>query len=235
MDIEKALGEQLEHQKLVLSRLFELIEHERKQMAGELLDDVAQILAGIKYSVERFALDVEKGTARPETGQSLIRMIQYAMFKVYRIFARLRPSVIDNMGILAGIDCLCRDFESIAPAVDINKRLLVRDPDIPERLKIVIYRVIEEALKNVALYSKASLVQLSFENREKNVELLIIDNGVGLNVEQSLWQQQGNKGPGLLGLMEQVALSGGRLTVDSGIGKGTTIRAVWDLARDGKA
>ena len=91
------------------------------------------------------------------------------------------PSVLDDLGILATIDWLCRQYETISPDVCIEKQVTVEEEEIPELVKIAIFRVLQEALNNVVKHSKAELVNLSLVRRDGCLELTIEDNGVGFS------------------------------------------------------
>jgi signal transduction histidine kinase len=118
----------------------------------------------------------------------------------------------------------------------VEKQLSVQENEIPEALKIVIYRILQEALNNVAKYSEADLVRLSLRKRKDSIELAIEDNGRGFEPGQIHGKDRGMGGMGLAGMEERTELSGGTFELKSGIGKGTSIRTSWPLDRkEGKA
>jgi len=94
-------------------------------------------------------------------------------------------------------------------------------------LKTVIFRITQEAMNNVAKYSRANLLSLSLNGEGKNIELAITDNGIGFNVEEMLAKERSRRGMGLESMRERAELSGGSFTIQSAQGKGTVIRASW--------
>ena len=98
---------------------------------------------------------------------------------------------------------------------------------MPDSLKIVIYRVLQESLNNIAKHSQATLVCFSLKATNGKIELAIDDNGVGFDVEQVLSGEESRRGIGLAGMKERTELSGGFFSVESHAGAGTTVRASW--------
>jgi signal transduction histidine kinase len=97
---------------------------------------------------------------------------------------------------------------------------------VPDPLKAVIYRILQEAMNNVAKHSKANLVSTSLRRKKDGrIELVIEDNGTGFNMESV------KKGLGLGSMRERAELSGGSFDIESVKGKGTVIRASWPIGR----
>lgn len=99
-EIRNLLG-QLQQQRIILSRLFVLLEEERKKAPSEFLDEIKQILSGIDYSIGQLLMQLEKGVARPGEEKSLARMTQYAVSKIRRIPFGLRPMIVEDLNELA--------------------------------------------------------------------------------------------------------------------------------------
>ena len=105
----------------------------------------------------------------------------------------------------------------------------IEEKNIPEPLKIVIFRILQEAMNNVAKYGKANLIRISLAEKENAVEIVIEDNGQGFDVQQTRNQKGPQGGFGLRSMKERAELAGGTLSVKSNPGAGTTIRASWSL------
>jgi signal transduction histidine kinase len=207
------------------SRLLTAQEQERKRIASELHDGIGQNLSAIKFNVESGcarAASVECGAQR----YRLVAKIQETMEEVRRISMDLRPSILDDLGILATLDWFCREFQEVYPHVEIIKRVELREDQIPEPLKIVVYRIVQEALNNVAKHANADQACLNLLGEEGAIMLRIRDNGKGFNVERPL-PRDGHKSLGLRSMIERAELSGGRLSVKSNPSQGTVIEAVW--------
>ena len=100
---------------------------------------------------------------------------------------------------------------------------------MPESLKIVIYRVLQEALNNIAKHSKASVVLLYLRKAKQEIQLVIRDSGQGFDLEEASSRKGSAKGLGLDSMRERAELSGGSFLIESSKGTGTVIRATWPI------
>ena len=100
---------------------------------------------------------------------------------------------------------------------------------IPAQLKIVLFRIIQEAFTNIAKHSRAQTATLYLKQKENAINLVIADNGAGFDPEAVNSKQKLNKGLGIMSMKERAELSGGNLSIDSDRGKGTIISASWQV------
>ncbi len=157
----------------------------------------------------------------------MIPIIQGAIEEARRIYTGLRPSVLDDLGILATVSWFCREFRKTFPHIRVKEQIEVEEEEIPEAIKIVIFRIIQEALNNVAKYSGAESVNVALVRTGSAVELTIEDDGRGFDLQEVTSKDAPEKGFGLTGMKERTELSGGAFVVASIIGAGTRIRAWW--------
>jgi len=101
------------------------------------------------------------------------------------------------------------------------------EADVPEPLKIVIYRVLQEASNNVAKHSGANRLTVHLKRSARSITLVIQDNGVGFDLDSALSLERDQRGFGLASMKERTELSGGKYYVRTGVGIGTTIKVVW--------
>jgi signal transduction histidine kinase len=113
------------------------------------------------------------------------------------------------------------------PHVRIEKEMAVQEDSVPDALKITIYRVLQEAMNNVARHSRASELSLSLKEQEGHLHLTIRDNGVGFDTALTAPQERLDRGLGLASMKERTELSSGRFEIESRPGFGTTILASW--------
>ena len=137
--------------------------------------------------------------------------------------------MLDDLGILAALSWFCREFALTYPDIQIQQKIAVEEDEVPENLKLVIYRVLQESLNNIAKHSSAALVGLSLKKTKKTLEFSIKDNGRGFNLEHALSQPGEKGGLGLAGMMKRIDLSGGVCNITSEEKKGTQIKALWQL------
>jgi PAS domain S-box-containing protein len=228
---ESALREAVNELRLLSSRLLSAEEVERKRIARELHDGIGQALTAIKFGIEN-ALSSHQGYPTSLDVERLSHIIPFAqktIEEVRRIVKDLRPSILDDLGILATINWFCREFQSIHVGICIEQTIKLAEDDIPEKLKTIIYRILQEALNNVVKHSRAKCVDLRLLKKNGMIQLMISDNGIGFNPEQVASLKRCERGFGLASMRERSELAGGRFFVISGKKTGTEIRIVWPL------
>ncbi|HSR12099.1 MAG TPA: histidine kinase, partial [Thermodesulfobacteriota bacterium] len=204
-------------------------ENERRRLAAELHDSIAASLSAIKIAADCAR---DKLGDRRESEKHLDKMvlnIQQTIEEVRRIMADLRPSILDDLGIVATIGWYCREFEKTYSPIRIVRSVQIREEEVPESYKIVLFRLIQESLTNVAKHSAATYVTLALRKSGDRIELTVQDNGQGFDLETAFSQAPPTHGLGLLGMKERTELSGGNYSVESGEG-GTVVRAFWLLS-----
>jgi len=227
---EEALLKSEKAQRLLSSQLLTAQENERRRIALDIHDNVSQTLVAMKFRIEHALQDLDDSKQnRDEISNMLVPVIQDSIDEVRDIYMRLRPSILDDLGLLATLTWLWRDFESTNPDIDFHSDIDIEDSDIPEKLKVVIFRVVQEALENIARHSKADQVHVTLKRQDDKVELTVQDNGIGINLEEVLTVDDSLRGMGLSGMLERVELLGGTLQIDGNKGKGTSIHASWQM------
>jgi PAS domain S-box-containing protein len=213
------------------SQLLTVQENERKRISREIHDSLGQSLSAIKFKVEGITNQMRESRHKEIAGslEILLPIIQASIEESRRIQMDLRPSVLDDLGIIATLSWFSREFQQTYPNIRIEKEMNIQENELSDPLKTVIYRMSQEALNNIAKHSKANLVRLSIGKKGDNIELTIQDNGMGFNLEEILAQEWPQRGLGLTSMRERAELSGGSFAIESTIGKGTTIKAAWPL------
>lgn len=226
---QEALMQSDEQLRFLSFRLLEAQEEERKRIAIELHDSIGQSLAAVKFSVEHFLQGGTIGNSEVLAKQLevLVPMIQGAIEEARRIYTGLRPSMLDDLGIHATVNWFCREFQKTFPHIRLHEQIEVEENEIPEPIKIVIFRVLQEALNNVAKYSEAEWVKVRLSKTARKIELSVKDNGKGFDLREAVSKSTHEKGFGLTGMQERTELSDGVFLVESSIGEGTAIRASW--------
>jgi PAS domain S-box-containing protein len=211
-------------------RLLSAHEEERKRVAGDIHDTMGSCLSGIKFKVQS-ALEEIANTpnAATESLRTVIPVIQDAIEECRRIQMDLRPSMLDDLGLLPTLSWFFRSFQKIYSTIHIEQNMTIDESELPVSLKTVMYRIIQEAMNNAAKHSKADLVRISLRKVHNKMELFVQDNGRGFSVQQRLSLGDSKRGLGLTSMKERTELSGGSFAVESAEGKGTIIRASWPL------
>jgi len=222
-NLEEEIRESENRLRALSSQLLTIQEKERKRIARELHDGLGQVLTAIKFKVEN-ALQQEaedQNISKEKSLETVIPMIRESIEEVRRIQMDLRPSTLDDLGILATIGWLTREFQKVYSHIQIEKQLDLQEAEVPDPLKITLYRITQEALNNIAKHSKADRVRLSLKKKEDGIELVVEDYGLGFDINNF------KKGFGIASMRERTELSGGSFTIESTQEAGTTIRASW--------
>ena len=222
---ENALKESESQVTNLTSQLLLAEEKERKRIARELHDGLGQSLSAIAFNVrstlERVGDKVKTGF---ESLEAIMPIIQQSMEEVRRIGMNLRPALLDDLGLLPTIGWFIREYQTTYPSIRVEKQTEIEETQVPDPLKAVIYRILQEAMNNIAKHSKANFVSISLtRKKDDRIELVIEDNGIGFDMEGV------KKGLGLGSMRERAGFSGGSFDIESVGGKGTVIRASWPI------
>ncbi|MCP4628630.1 MAG: PAS domain S-box protein [bacterium] len=227
---EEALRESDKELRILSNQLLSAEEKERKRIARELHDGIGQALSAIKFSVEHSLRELRNSPDHAELKslETVIPLTQKTIEEVRRIVKDLRPSILDDLGILATINWFCREFQNVYSSIQIQKDVDIQEKDIPSPLKTVIYRILQEALNNVAKHSRAYRVNLSLHLEDDGIELKVNDNGRGFDLTEAISLKPSRRGFGLASMRERAQLSGANFEIKSAAGEGTTIRVKWE-------
>jgi PAS domain S-box-containing protein len=219
--LEETLRESETQVRFFASQCLTAQEAERKRVAGELHDSIAASLAALKFRIDKTAEDMKQGNGGPEWLQDLGSKVMEINTEVRRIMADLRPSILDDLGLIPAMNWFCREYQKTYSHISVEDQIGVEEDEVPDPLKTPIFRISQEAMNNIAKYSKASLVNLSLRKEDDKVLLTVQDNGDGFDPNTV------RKGMGLSTMRERAQLSGGSFNLESATGKGTIIRVSW--------
>jgi PAS domain S-box-containing protein len=213
------------------SRILTAHEEERKRIAGDIHDSLGSLLSQTKFMIEGAIRKIGDKAGMETMGplQSVIPVVQESVNECRRLQMDLRPSMLDDLGILATLSWFCRRFGTTYPGMHLEQRVNAREEEVPDSLKTPIFRIVQEAMNNIAKHSQADFVCLSLSSGGKGIELAIQDNGKGFDAEETLTKGKSKRGLGLESMRERAELSGGTFEIKSITGQGTTIIASWPI------
>ncbi len=213
------------------SKLIAVQEEERKRLASELHDSIGQTVPAMKLWVEMVLKlrDEGYGSTALDRLEQFVPILQRAIEETRSIYMGLRPSMLDSAGLLSTLEWLRRECMKLYPGHHIEFETGVAEEEIPESLKANIFRIAQEALNNIAKHSKAEWVDVSLSRNGGEIELVVSDDGVGMNLDHILLQASTAGSLGLTNMRERTELTGGRFSIDATPGVGTTIRACWPI------
>jgi signal transduction histidine kinase len=206
------------------ARLLEVQESERRALSRELHDEVGQSLSALLLAIGNVAAlipgDGSSG-ARAQL-QDIRRMAEKTVAVVRDMSLLLRPSMLDDLGLIPALQWQAREVSRMSNiAVEVQAGSVPED--LPDEHKTCIYRIVQEALRNVTRHARARHVQIQLQQAGNSLRLTIQDDGQGFAPET-------DKGIGLLGMQERVGRLHGTFGIQSGPGKGTTINVGLPLA-----
>ena len=191
-------------------------EEERRRLAYDLHDEVNQALTAILLRLQ--ALSHDAPPAMADELSELKRLVNQAMNELLQLARQLRPSALDDHGLLPAIESHVRRFAQqtgIETGLETDAETRRLEPD----QEIAVYRIAQEALTNIARHADASRVQVAFGSSGDGIELTVKDDGRGFETNGD-----GRRGLGLDGMAERARLLGGELTIDSSPGDGTALK-----------
>ena len=227
--LERRVRERTRDLEILSSRLLNAQEAERKRIASDLHDGIGQCLSAVKFMVETVIEQLDGKVAHLEIKSldALVPLLQESSEEIRNIITNLRPSMLDDLGILATIGWFCRQFASVYSHIHLIKEIDIDEDQVPDALKTIIFRIIQEAMNNIAKYADAEEASLYLGKNGNFLELRIEDNGCGFNVARLMASGSSIQAFGLTGMKERVELSGGRFALRSAPGEGTRVEARW--------
>ncbi len=224
--VEREMEASQKHLQELSRKSIEALENDRRTTAKELHDGIGATLAAIKFRLEGIAEEIAQ-KPQQAAAASLAESIAYlqdAIKETKQISAQLRPTMLDDLGLLSTVTWYLRQFSKQFANIQLNSQIQVREKDIPDDLKIVIYRVLQESLHNAAQHSEPTEITISLKADPDQIVLEVADNGGGFDVQKTLARHDPLSGYGLASMQERAEIVDGALTIDSSHGKGTCIK-----------
>jgi PAS domain S-box-containing protein len=228
---ERALEErEMERSRRQLRRLSASMvtarEDERRRIARELHDELGQRLTALKMELSTLGAQAT-GPAADNRIAAMLEMVDETVASVRRIATELRPLMLDDLGLIAAIEWLANGWAA-RMGIAVRLRLGKRDPDIDDAAAIALYRMVQEALTNIARHAQASEVRIELRQRAGELRLTVQDNGVGF-AEVSMYREGSH---GLMGIRERAYMLGGELEIGNARGGGGRITVRLPLRDD---
>jgi two-component system, NarL family, sensor histidine kinase NreB len=217
----RALSEKEELQSILLNKIIDVQEEERKKISRELHDETSQALTSIIVGLRMLSEQVG-GKVERDKILGMRKLVAKTLDDVHRLALELRPVLLDDLGLVAAAQRYIQDYSrQYDIAANIDFAGLSRERFRPE-IEITLYRILQETLTNIAKHAQATQVRVSLKKSRWKINLAISDNGVGFNADSL--KLSGIRGSlGIYGMRERVALLEGKLDIQSSVGVGTTV------------
>jgi signal transduction histidine kinase len=206
-------------------RIMQAQENERKRIARELHDDTIQSLIALSRRLEGLVTSEEQlseGAARRI--RDLWRQTDEMIHRVREFSQNLRPSVLDDLGLLPTLEELTSDMNRQA-GIKAEFKVSGQKRRLSSEAELTLFRIVQEALSNVRRHSQATQVTTTIELADSAVRMTVEDNGIGFRPPKLTDDLRAEDGLGLIGMHERVRLLGGNLAIDSELGRGTRVVA----------
>lgn len=201
-------------------RLMDVQESERLHLSRELHDESGQVLSAMMVQLGLLERDVESPEMVRKHADELKHIAADVLSNLHEMAVRLRPASLDHLGLVTALEQFISDFGR-QHNVDIQfESVGFSGLRHPIEIETALFRVVQESLTNVLLHAQATRVDVVLSQRKKSLNVIVEDNGVGFIPENVAEHSR----LGLFGMRERVEMLGGKLSIESGIGKGTTIQ-----------
>jgi signal transduction histidine kinase len=212
-----------------LQRLASLVidaqEEERRRISRELHDDTAQALTSVLVRMRLLARQAVKDEVRDGLLE-LMELTTGALDGVRRMAIDLRPSTLDDLGLVPAVESYAREFGE-RWSIDVIVRAQIDGERLPRDRELMVYRIVQEALSNVAKHAGAGRVEITMRREGGHLVATVRDDGRGFDVGAVLESRE--RGLGIFGMQERAQLAGGYLDLQSAKGAGTTVTLVLPL------
>jgi len=219
-----------ENMQFYLIEITKAQEAERKRIAHEIHDDIIQYIASLGLEID--ALGKDKNRLRddlPTLLQTLRSGVQDIAGRLRKLSHELHPGVLDQ-GIIPALENLTQE---ISGETDTEIRFITygNEQQLPAEMELCLFRIAQEALRNIVKHSGATEALIRLRYTSKGVKLIISDNGIGFEVPEELRDLASKRKLGVIGMQERARLLGGKFSLRSSVGKGTTVMAEAEVTK----
>ena len=219
LEQSRAMQDQLRH---LSHRILQAQEEERKRISRELHDEITQTLVGINVHLETLVRDAQ---GHPDGFKQKIartqRLVEKSVHIVHQFARELRPTALDDLGLISTLHSFLKEFTK-RTGIRVGFKAFAAVDQLESASRIVLYRVVQSALTNVAQHAQASRVTVSLRELPGAVRLEIADNGKSFDVEPVMRVTR-HKRLGLISMRERLEMVGGSFAVKSAPDHGTTV------------
>jgi two-component system CheB/CheR fusion protein len=226
--LEQAAQAHAQEVQALAASLLTAQEEERRRVSRELHDQIGQQLASLAIDIGGLAADAP----HPEDAQSRLRALQARVVKASEVARHiayeLHPSVLDDLGLVASLRSLCKEFSDRAKNLALEFTGVALPASMPREVASCLYRIAQESLQNIYKHANAKRATMALTLRKGAVLLTIADDGVGFDPKAV----KGRGGLGLIGMEERARLVNGKLSIAARPGRGTRIEIGVPLPAD---
>ncbi|MDC0336455.1 GAF domain-containing sensor histidine kinase, partial [Pseudodesulfovibrio sp.] len=228
------LEQNQERLKHLSTQLFRAQEEERKRVAEEIHDELGQAALAIKMGVENalFLMDDTAPESMQRSLQSASNLAKNMVDTMRRMQTSLYPPTLRDFGAITALNGLLNDFTNIYSSISVKRKIHIVEDDIPDKLRVTVFRLAQETLYNAAKHSQADTIIVILDRIGCRLFLEVVDDGIGFNPATTIRYPDNRLGLGLTSMRERAEMTDGTMEIDSRPGRGATFRFLWDLPTD---
>lgn len=234
MQAEVAPRNHPEEPAAISAHLLAIQEKERRRIAADLHDGIGQSLSIVRLALDSAIQQIRIGEVPQalEALQQVSGKVKETMGELHRTAMDMRPSMLDDLGIVPTLSWFFREFESVWQGRKLEKNVNVAESDVPASLRVTIFRVLQEAMNNVVKHAGADCIRVSLNRSGGLLQLAVEDNGRGFDpaaVARSCGSgcRETGCGFGLLTMKERARSTNGIFEMSSAVEDGTRILVSW--------
>jgi signal transduction histidine kinase len=223
----------------LLRDVFTTQENERKRIARELHDSIGQSLGATKFKLEELLID-KKNIFNADYDEffDVVTKLQSLIQEVRHISMDLRPALLDDLGTVVTLNWFCREFENTYTGISVKQIINAQESDISEDNKVVIFRIVQEAMNNIVKHANAKNIVLELDHSASGLSLSIKDDGCGFNkdllIKKKISLSNNDNIPpprcsfGLSSMRERAESTSGDFFIETIANVGTRINVSWE-------
>jgi two-component system sensor histidine kinase UhpB len=220
-DFEEKLKQRTNQLRNLASKLQSVREEERKMISREIHDELGQMLTVLKIQISLLSNKITDNDLIKSKFKSVEKLIDNSIESVQKIASKLRPGLLDELGLIPAIEWQTQDFME-KTGIDCECSLPKEEIDLDQEKSTALFRIFQESIFNTARHANASKIIINLQEFNNNLVLDVIDNGKGITQNQL----SDPKSLGLLGMKERALIFGGSVEIKSSMNNGTTVKAV---------
>ena len=218
--IEKEVENKYRKFKSLATHFKSSIEKDRKYLAYELHEELAQLVSAVKMDIDMIALSMPEGQGTQKNTIEHAQAVSGLLIKsIQRISFSISPKMLEDFGLNITMEWLCKEF-SILNTIPCNFESAYDEASLTDEIKTDFFRICQEALMNVADYANAGKVTVSIKEMDDNIQLTVMDDGKGFDIDDT------KQTHGFTSMRQRAASINGQFTIQSKAGEGTQIQVI---------
>ncbi|MDR3665545.1 MAG: PAS domain S-box protein [Ignavibacteriaceae bacterium] len=228
-DIEDKLKQRTDQLRNLASKLQSIREEERKMISREIHDELGQMLTVLKIQISLLSNKITGNDLIKSKFKSVEKLIDNSIESVQKIASKLRPGLLDELGLIPAIEWQTQDFMD-KTGIDCECALPKEEIDLDQEKSTALFRIFQESIYNTARHANASKILINLREVNNQLILEVADNGKGITQNQL----SDPKSLGLLGIKERALILGGSVEIKSSMNNGTTVKAIIPFSKSNK-